>query len=252
MKIKKVFLKLFGHNKILKIQEQLTEIKESLVHIQRIQNELLYANKFHDTAIEYAWLKNKDLSLGGATVDYAFCYTLARVLNYMKPSSILECGLGQSSKIIHQYAHFYGKKAITCEHDMKWGKFFLNELNNKYPINIEYFDLESKNINGFPSLTYKDITNRFKNDIFDLIIIDGPYGSPHYSRSQVIDLTTNNLSDHFCIIIDDYERTGEKETWEIVKERLQKRGIKFYDTIYSARQDHALICSEDLIFLTWL
>lgn len=256
MKIKNLIRKFLGYDKVSKkfflIQNRLNDLNDSLVRSQRLQQELLYANKYHDTIIGYDWLQYKDLSLGGATVDYAFCYTLVRALNTMKPSSIIECGLGQSSKIIHQYADFYKKKAITCEHDFGWSKFFLDEIQNKYPINIEYFELENTIINGCSTLTYKDFPERINPLKFDFIIIDGPYGSPNYSRSQVIDIVKNNLAGQFCIIIDDFERSGEQETWDIVKKTLQERGIEFLDITYSARQDHALICSKDLRFLTWL
>ena len=87
-----------------------------IAHKQRVTkkiNELLYANKFHDTIKQSKWYKDQSLSLGEMAIDYGTAYVLYRVLDKMNPSSILEFGLGQSSKLIHQYANSYQKEAVT-------------------------------------------------------------------------------------------------------------------------------------------
>lgn len=232
-----------------KTVERLQSLSKKTDDIISQQQELIMAHKYHDTVADYEWLKYKGISPGGWAVDYAFCYTLARTLNAMHPQNILECGLGQSSRIVHQYATFYGVQAVTCEHDEEWASFFKKEIGDNYSINIQMFELDEQNYKGEKTLTYKGITDAFHDTAFDLIIIDGPFGCPHYSRSQVVELCKNNLKERFCIIIDDTEREGEQETVEEIKELFLGKGIPFEAREYSSTKNHTIICSKDLKYL---
>ena len=252
MSLKSFLSHIMRYDKIVKRNHHLNALSEQNDNIIRQQQELFKAHKYHDTVADYEWLKYKGISPGGWAVDYAFCYTLARTLNAMHPENILECGLGQSSRLVHQYATFYGVQAVTCEHDEKWVSFFKKEIGEKYSINIQKLELEEQDVKGQVTLTYKGITNVFHDTSFDLLIIDGPFGSPHYSRSQAIELCKNNLKERFCIIIDDTERLGEQETVEEIINLLNKNGVDFAIATYSSIKSHTLICSKDLSFLTSL
>lgn len=228
------------------------EIINQLHQIVRNQQESIMAHHFHDTIIDSEWLKYKSFSPGAWAADYGLLYTLYRVLNGMKPRSIIEFGLGQTSKMIHQYANYYGVEAITCEHDNKWTDFFLNEREGKYPINFKTLELENINYKGYGTLSYKNIIQEYSNKKFDFFLVDGPFGSEHFSRPQIIDMAKYNLRERFCIIIDDCERLGEQETTNEVFEVLKNLGIDYCYTSYSASKRHTLICSSDLKFLTSL
>ena len=241
-KIYHKFLEKIKVTQILKNQEQQL----------RNQDEILKGLIFNSTIIDSEWLKYKSFSPGVWAADYGLLYTLYRVLNGIKPQSILEFGLGQSSKLIHQYANHFHISAITCEHDESWIKFFEEGKDGNYKVKTKLLELETTQYNGFDTLSYKHIQNIFKEQKFDLIVVDAPFGSEHYSRSQIIQLAQNNLHDSFCIIIDDSERNGEKETICEVKRILNSNGIDFCERLYSASKQHYLICSKDLVFLTSL
>ena len=249
MSLKKVISHLTRYDKLVERMNALSEKSDTII---RQQQELFMAHKFHDTVADYDWLKYKGISPGGWAVDYAFCYTLVRTLNAMRPQNILECGLGQSSRLIHQYASFYNVEAITCEHDQSWIDFLKQEVGNNYPIHIKKAELEEIEYNGQKTLTYKNIQNLFEGKSFDLILIDGPFGSSHYSRSQTIELCKNNLAERFCVIIDDTERAGEQETVDEIKKILTKKSVDFAVTVYSSTKSHTLLCSKNLFFLTSL
>ena len=89
------------------ILNQNNEILLALKKQEGIQNELLKAEVFNSTIADSEWLRYKSFSPGRWAVDYALLYTLYRTLTAMKPTKIIEFGLGQSSKMIHQYAIFY-------------------------------------------------------------------------------------------------------------------------------------------------
>lgn len=243
-KLAKFIRKIVGQEKVM----------NQLFFIEQNQRELLKANMFHDVISESEWLKYKNFLVGGAAIDYACSYTLFRVLNQMKPQHILEFGLGQSSKLIHQFASFYGIPAVTFEHSEEWISFFKNDVGNKYEIRIEIAELEDIVYNGEATLSYRGIKEKLKGEKFDLVFVDGPYGflHDHFSRPQIIDVVKNNLKDRFCVIMDDYNRSGEKETVAEVLKVLDEKGIPYEQMVYSGQKEHVLICSKDLYLLTTL
>ena len=242
-KIKSKIRKHLGITQILENQEQLL-----------IQNkELLNSTVFNSSIFDCDWLKYKCFSPRGWAVDYGFLYTLFRVLNEMRPKSIIEFGLGQSSKLIYQYVNFFKEtNAITYEHDLNWIEFFKSSIGSNYPINIKQVELTNIIYKGETTLSYKNIIQEFGIQKYDLIVVDGPFGSDRYSRSQVLELSQENLADIFCIIIDDYDRKGEKETVQELMSILNKKNIKYLFTIYTGIKQHLLLCSENLKFLTSL
>jgi hypothetical protein len=88
---------------------------------------------------------------------------------------------------------------------------------------------------------------------YDLIIVDGPFGSEHYSRSQSVAIIKNNMKNRFCILFDDSERIGEKETMHMIYKILDDKEIKYMTRDYiGEKNEHTIICSEDLKFLVSL
>ena len=93
---------------------------------------------------------------------------------------------------------------------------------------------------------------------FDLIIIDAPQGfifNPgyhlfDYSRSNIWNLL-DNLADDFIIILDDFNRQGEKNTMSHLEELLKERKIDYYHFQSSGIKDQYAICSENYRFVTW-
>ncbi|MBR6083396.1 MAG: hypothetical protein IKP62_10830 [Salinivirgaceae bacterium] len=239
--------KLLGINRLLYYQ---TEQQKKLDEIVRTNKEILKASIFNDSIKDCEWLKYKSFSAGQWAVDYGCLYTLFRVLNDTHPKSILEFGLGQSSKLIHQYADYYtDATAITYEHDENWIKFFNKGKSGDYNLNVYKTELEELEYNGIKTLSYKNNCDELKGNKYDFIMIDAPFGSEHYSRSQILNLIPTCLADSFCIIMDDYNRKGEQETTEEMENILLSNGIPFLSSVYSASKKHYLVCSKDLRFL---
>lgn len=230
-------------------------IKECLDRNFKLGQELLLAMKFNNTITDSEWFIHKSISPGESAIDYGFCYTLFRVLSTIKPSNILEFGLGQSSKMVHQYANHYQKKATTVEHDKDWVVFFKEDVGGKYPINVKMLDLGRITLNGHEALSYKDCHSTFNGQKFDLIIVDGPFGyAPdiYYSRPQIIDLVKDCLTENFVIIIDDYDRQGEKNTVKEIFSFFDQVQIPYVYRVYSTSKQHILITTPSQKFLTTL
>jgi len=212
--------------------------------------EIYWANVFRDTIQDSPWLKNKSFSPGRWAVNYIELYVLYRVLNDLKPKNILECGLGQSSKMTIQFAKHFNSKLSIFEHNKSWIEFFTESFENVSQY-IKYCELENIKVNGKEASTYKDFKTQIGEEKYDLVFIDGPYGTKNYSRPQALEIV-KNLAKSFVVIFDDYERQGEQNTVREFEEKLKAENIKHIKTTYISDKALCLICSEDLEFLKTL
>ncbi|MCL2128783.1 MAG: hypothetical protein FWH35_00320 [Treponema sp.] len=209
---------------------------------------VLNTQLFRDVIENCEWVKDKTFAPGGWDMDNAALYTLFHILNSAKPKNILEFGLGQSSKLLYQYTIFSeNAKALTVEHDNNWIDSFFNGLPENIKPNVKQLDKEIIIYNSIETLSYKNINKIIGEEKYDLIIIDGPFGSAHYSRSQIIAIVKNNLCSHFCIFMDDSERIGEKETIDEICKVLEEKKIEYLINNYIGdtieKKHHTIICS---------
>lgn len=228
----------------------------AILESQNLQNrmaqESLAAITFSNAIQNSEWLKYKSFYPGRWAVEYTFLLTLFRIFEHHNFTNLLEFGLGQTSRMVHQYAAFYNVPAITVEHDNEWINFTRKDTHNAYPINVKILPLEMIDYKGFSTRTYQGVKTAFENQKFDFILVDGPFGSEHYSRSQIIQLAKSNLAETFCIIIDDCNRIGEQETVAEVENELKSNSIKYAINKYYGLSDYVVICSENLKFLASL
>lgn len=235
-----------------------------------LSRDLHAAQVFHDRILNSPWFTRQRLSPGNYAVDYGFLKTLYNVLSAMQPHDILEFGLGQSSKLVHQYATYFNANALTCENSDDWITFFFQSEHQNttpiplpesvdpsitvhsslgYPVKIRHLPLEKITIRGILTTSYQDVESAFAGQTFDFILVDGPYGEEHFSRPQIISLAEHNLAARFCILIDDSQRPGEQETIAEVKSVLHRRKIPFVTATNSYSKSHTLILSPSLSFL---
>ena len=60
------------------------------------------------------------------------------------------------------------------------------------------------------------------------------------------------LAESFIIMVDDYNRTGEKEMVKKLEEILTESGIKYKEGIYTGIKQTIVITSDDWSFLSTL
>lgn len=246
--LKRAWFKLFG------IQQQIdyfNGINNRLSVLEGSQEEILYSEYFHDITKDSDWYNYKNISPSGWAINYKGMWIIYNILTKTHPHNILEFGLGQSSKLIHQYAdHFSETTAITYEHDTNWASFFLKDVEGKYHVNIHYAEIEKTIYKGFETLSYKDNCKELKNSKFDFILVDGPFGSDHYSRSQILHIVPYCLNKSFCILIDDAERKGEQETINELSRIFNDNHINYCYASFCSTKSIALFCSTNFQFLT--
>ena len=233
-------------------------MEQLLYQQQATSNEILFANIFHDTIIGSKWLQNQPFSPGRAAIGYPTLYALYRILDEFQPKNILELGLGQSTKMIGSYVRWKVQQQEEChhiivEHDRSWIDFFMNSFELSSGTEVVQLDLKKVELDDLQMgktevNMYDRFSERLNNQKYDLIFIDGPFGSPIYSRMDIIDLLPECLSDSFILMMDDAERDGEQNTLRMINNMLRESKIDISCNFYSGQKATAIITSRDLHF----
>ena len=208
--------------------------------------ELLWASIFHDSIRGKKAVENLPLNIGRWAGGYPFFYVLNRILSDYQPKRILEFGLGESSKFVSTYLDNYllDSEHIVIEQDVNWKSVFENNFKVSQRTKIKVMPLVTKNYKNFDFNGYENIENEIQSK-FDLYIIDGPFGSPKFSRFDIYELAKILTDqDHFIIVIDDYNRKGEQETTHELLKLFENRNIKVYSAVYNGLKSLMVIGSQ--------
>lgn len=239
-------------------EEIYKSISSNLIGNRGCLEEILWANIFHDSIIGSEWLRGQSFAPGRAAIGYPTLYALYRILDEFQPQRILEMGLGQSTKMISAYAKWKEKKNETCEHiviehDQSWIDFYTKK--NEVSKNTKIFQLDLVQAyvpmeNGEETSVnlYKDFGQRLGDKKYDLIFIDGPFGSPIYSRIDILDILPECLEKSFIIMLDDAQRQGEDNTVKMIKQAILNDGRKLAFGYYTGQKSTAIITSKNLHF----
>lgn len=230
--------------------------------LEDFNKELLYCEKFKLSLRGSKWFnENCSVSAGGWAVGYPFLYALYRILNEGKPQKVLDLGLGQTSKVISWYMEGMCKSDqdaihMIFEHDKSWIDFMKLNFHFSDKSLIQKTELvEKKYFNSIKSTyTYNNFEKIIskRNVKWDFISIDGPFGGRKYARMDVLNILPRYLADSFVIMIDDYDRRGEKNLARCIKKILTEHNIKFVEGVYAGEKHVYVITSEDKKWFTSL
>lgn len=209
-------------------------------------SELEWAHIYNDTIRGKKWLEELGISPGRWAGNYSFFYVLARILLDFNPKKIIEFGLGESSKMISSYV--VNESTNTTHLILEQSEDWIEKFDLRYSLStnskIIHLPMMDKRVNQFSTRGYEGIETKI-TESFDLYVIDGPYGSEHFSRYDICLLAEKfHPDDEFIIILDDFNRQGEKDTVGDLLMKLNKKGIKTYTGIYSGRRTQIVIVTE--------
>ncbi|MGN0132272.1 MAG: nucleoside-diphosphate sugar epimerase/dehydratase [Lachnospiraceae bacterium] len=202
---------------------------------------------------ECEWVKNCGFVPGGMAVNSKYLYILFKILESRKFKSILDIGMGQTSKLIGEYAcAFSDVEHIIVEADEEWKEFFVasNDVEKSQIIMCDY---EIEKINDISVRRYKDFREKLLGKKFDVISIDAPLGADMtlYSRIDILELLPECLKESWIIMMDDTGRSGERNTIEKVKKILTKTGKGYVEKKFMGfEKDFTLLASVDNRFFT--
>ena len=234
--------------------DSLNIIKAGIENNNGYAMEILWAEIFESATKNSFWLLDKTFSPGRWAVGYQFLYVMYRVLNEVRPKRILELGLGQSTRMIAQYAKSREDvEHIVVEHDEKWVEFFVNDFSMPVCSKIEMCELKMISYKEAEAVRiYGGLKEKLAGKKFDFISIDAPLGGDMkaYARIDVLQMLPECLSENFVILFDDYHRMGENRTIAEMEERLKNCGISYKKGKYSGKKECVILCAESLFFLT--
>ena len=213
-------------------------------------DELMWADIYRETIKDKPWLLNLPISPGDMAANFSLLYLLTRIFSEYKIYAVLEFGLGQSSRFIESYTLNVSKSLHhdVVEDNSDWVKFFDGERDNKYNIIIPQKTMIKRH-NSDVQIYLK--LNQLIRDEYDLYLIDGPRGLPKYSRYDICEIALSfNDQSQFIIIIDDYNRIGEKETATELIKILKNKSINIFTKTFAGSKTQLLIVTEKYKFAT--
>lgn len=235
------------------ISAAIQETKRQSVLSTRSAEEAVWAAVFNNSITNSTWLKDKTFSPGRWALGYPALYVIYRVLNEARPKRILELGLGQSTRLIGQYAAaFDDVEHIVVEHDLDWIRFFQNDFQLSERSQIVQLDREMIPYKEAEEVrVFKGFREAFAEKKFDFICIDAPLGGDmkQYARIDVLGILPSCLMDSFVITLDDCERIGETHTMNEIEGKLLEAKIPYGKGRYSGKKDICLLASDNQRFL---
>lgn len=236
------------------LAEGVEKTRRQAAEASRHASEAVWGHIFNNAVSESMWLRDKAFAPGRWAVGYPYLYVMYRVLNEARPKRILELGLGQSTRMIAQYAAaFDDVEHIVVEHDQEWIDFFSRDFQLSERSRIVRLEREMVPYKEAEAVrVFQGFREVFQGERFDFISIDAPLGADmkQYARIDVLGLMPNCLAEDFVIMVDDTERSGETNTLMEMETCLKEAQIAYRRGRYSGKKDCIVICAEQVGFLS--
>ena len=237
---------LFMKNSVINREQKILQaIKQD--KIINLANEILWGMNFQNAMNSCAWMQGKSIKANGAAVGYYYLYTLYKALESGKFKSVLDIGMGQTTKMISQYVKQNENiKHFVVEGDAKWIEFAKHDLDLSCNTKILLLETVFGGSDGKVRI-YKGFKEALKNKTFDLISIDGPqgYDMKNESRIDILEILPECLEKSFVMLIDDVDRLGESNLLQNVLKILGDNEIEYTYMLYTGITTFAVITSLD-------
>jgi hypothetical protein len=192
----------------------------------RLIKEFIYARKYKKEERKHD-LVELNIKPWGFAANYSLLYFLVRFLFEEKPKNILELGSGETTKIINRYLKKSNPaQGVVLEHNQEWYENMkeLYDAQTLDYVNCPLVPMEVKDT----SCKWYDFDFKDNTEAFNLVLIDGPYGTPRNSRMGCLQYLTQIIDpSDFIIVFDDASRKGERDTIKLTAELLQKAEINY-------------------------
>jgi hypothetical protein len=236
-----------------KIRRLVRRLFSELEAIDRGVKENEWANVFHDAVKTSSLARDIPLSIGRWAANYSFLYALYRICSILRTESVLELGLGESSKLVHSVlteTNASGRH-LVLEHDDNWRRTFLAEFPHLPADQVLVLSMVTDFFRDEPYNSYSQLTARVDVDAFTVFVVDGPIGTPRHSRHDIVTIAGTFTSQReFIILMDDTQRRGEQETALTLLSTLESCGCRPLRRTLRGRKDQLLLCSERYRTLT--
>ena len=232
-----------------------TIIQENRIYHKKTRlmlQEQEWANVYHDSIRGFEAIERLPLNIGRWAGGYGFFYVLHRILQDYKPQTILEFGLGESSKFIStSITHYLSQtEHQIIEENEEWLSAFKGRFQLANSSSVAICPLQDKVVNGFSSKHYSDFKS-VVDKAYNLYVVDGPFGSPRYSRYDIMHaVSCLNKDNDFIIMFDDCNRVGEQDTLGDLLDYFKSKDIEIHYANYKGQKTFAVIASKKYKFVT--
>jgi len=230
----------------------LKKIHKLLINFQEINmlKEMKDGIIFNEAVRYLSWARGPFFPKGGAT-SYSLLLLLLRMLSESQPKKICELGSGQTTTLFLQYINSVpDTNLIAIEHDKNWYIPFSEQFQKTK--NFRYIYSPLKNCTVFNIETKWYDYNLLQEKNINMLLIDGPLGTKHYSRIGILNYIPEILDKKFIIIIDDSERKGEQQLVRLIIKKLSKNNIEFKIKTISNLVSQTIIVSKNYRRLLYL
>jgi hypothetical protein len=208
--------------------------------------EQIWGLKFHDSIRGLKAVNETSYFVGNWAGNYTFFYLLSRILQEYQFNTILEFGLGESSKFISAYIGSTPKCANTKHDIFEQNKDFALHFQQRHQLSsnssVQVYETVENDVFGNLNKMYNVDFSQVGD--YDFYVVDGPIGSPRFSRFDLVKVTEQKKSgDEFLILFDDLNRIGEVDTLNYMMDSFKERGIEADSFIYSGEKSVAVIAT---------
>lgn len=160
-----------------------------------------------------------------SSANYALLFVLMKTIIRAQPRNVLELGCGQTTLLMDalRQAGVWKGELVSLEEDEFWCK----EISAEVATRVVHAPLEQRRVAGHSASCYRVPATLTPPEGFDLLLIDGPVGTPRWSRLGCLSFVPESLAADFIVILDDYERPGEQDTADEMRRTLKAAGIAF-------------------------
>lgn len=210
--------------------------------------ESIWTTIFFNVIANSRWVDEKDFIPNGMAVGSYYLLILYRILESDKMNTFLDIGLGQTSKLISQYARRHDNVMHTViEADRDWIKAFKKNLLGPVEIiDLNYEELVDE-VTGEELRVFEHFSEVLRGRKYNYISIDAPLGTgaKGKSRIDVLSILPDCLEKSFVIMIDDINREGEMHTFEAIKTILKNNNIEYAEARCTGTKMFGIITSWD-------
>lgn len=179
--------------------------------------EVLFQNIINHN-ISALGIKSTALYPVSSAANYSLLYCILRTIDETDCRNILEIGVGQTSLLLDSMVKAVPDLRVSSvESDSAWA----GRMRRRVGHDVRHCPLESRSIFGRRVQAFSGIAGLAGAE-FDLAIVDGPVGTPRYSRWASLEVLLDGLADEFVVVFDDAERRGEQDTIEKFLELIDK------------------------------
>jgi hypothetical protein len=184
--------------------------------------ELAYIDVLRQLTAHHTWLRFPSFPVGGAA-SHTFLAILARALIECRFRSVLELGAGETSRVLSAWATETGARVWTIESDIGWVEECQRRASTANH-EIVYAPLREDE-SGHIWYDFAKIRSHLGQDRAELIIVDGPIGTPSWSRAGIIGRFSEVRADDWVVLWDDLHREGDLQSFAGFVRHLREQRI---------------------------